>query len=311
MIEFVGLRSMKGTVPLLDALERLGTEHGAIQHWGMHTRANLSAADLQRAYPRLDTWRRVRREITNGGTIRTFENDFTSRLQLDRPPAGTPLVRQDGWRWCNKCLGMVFGGNAPGPCPAGGTHDYRGSGNYAFAHNAPWVPGRRGWRYCRTCTGMVHEDTVASLVFNPSESCSGGGWHDISASGSYTIPRNGQSGWHFCAKCQGLAFFGAGVSGPCAAGGSHHHPFGSYWLAFAPERNVCTCGRRRTGFDSRRRSGDGRSWLADDSWIDRCRNRAGPQRSRSTWRERLASLHEVPWTHPDGRQVRRRRPPRP
>jgi hypothetical protein len=77
MIELVGLRSMRGINEILNGLELLGKSHGAIQHWGMHSKDNLLPSDLQRAYPRLDTWRRVRREITNNGTIQTFENDFT------------------------------------------------------------------------------------------------------------------------------------------------------------------------------------------------------------------------------------------
>jgi len=38
---------------------------------------------------------------------------------------------QDNWRWCNKCQGLAFAGSpSPGACPAGGTHDHAGSGNY-------------------------------------------------------------------------------------------------------------------------------------------------------------------------------------
>ena len=77
-IEITGLRSMASTAPLLDELEKMGTRHGAIQHWGMFSLPNLRAADLQRAYPRLDTWRRVRREIANNGNVQTFENAFSA-----------------------------------------------------------------------------------------------------------------------------------------------------------------------------------------------------------------------------------------
>ena len=38
---------------------------------------------------------------------------------------------QDNWRWCNKCQGLAYAGNLSlGACPAGGTHDHSGSGNY-------------------------------------------------------------------------------------------------------------------------------------------------------------------------------------
>ena len=123
-VEITGLRSLHSTAPLLDELEKMATKHGAIQHWGMFSVPNLSAADLVRAYPRLDTWRRVRREITSNGTIQTFENAFTARVGLDAPPAGVPVFWQQEWRWCSKCMGMAYGGGKPGPCPAGGTHDH-------------------------------------------------------------------------------------------------------------------------------------------------------------------------------------------
>ena len=115
----------------------------------MFSLPNLSAADLQRAYPRLDTWRRVRREITSNGTIQTFENAFSARVGLDAPPAGVPLVWQQEWRWCSKCMGMAFGGGTPGPCPAGGTHDHSGSGNYGFRTT------RRGRRDSATGAGVA------------------------------------------------------------------------------------------------------------------------------------------------------------
>jgi hypothetical protein len=50
-------------------------------------------------------------------------------------PVGAPpsLSEQDNWRWCRKCQGLAFGGaGAPGACPAGGSHDHTGSGNYSL-----------------------------------------------------------------------------------------------------------------------------------------------------------------------------------
>jgi hypothetical protein len=208
-VEITGLRSLTSTAPLLDELEKLATKHGAIQHWGMFDVPNLSAADLVRAYPRLDTWRRVRREITANGTIQTFENAFTARVGLDAPPTGVTLVWQQEWRWCSKCMGMAFGGGKPGPCPAGNRHDHSGSGNYGFPHNAPWVPGQRGWRWCSKCMGMT---------LGPSGGrCPAGGSHALGASGHYTLLRNGQPGWRVCRRCQSLAF----TAGQCPAGGAH------------------------------------------------------------------------------------------
>ena len=54
--------------------------------------AALDANDVERAYPRLDTWRRVRWELTNGGTITTFDSDFTRRCRLSAPPNTSPAL---------------------------------------------------------------------------------------------------------------------------------------------------------------------------------------------------------------------------
>jgi len=72
------------TRPLLALIEAAGRTFGGIQHWGMNDA--LRAGDVARAYPRLDTWRRVRWELTRGGTITTFDNAFTSRCGLSAPP---------------------------------------------------------------------------------------------------------------------------------------------------------------------------------------------------------------------------------
>jgi hypothetical protein len=231
MVELVGLRSMNSTAPLLDELEKLAIRHGGIQHWAMFGIPNLAAGSLPRAYPRLDTWRRVRREISSNGTIRTFENTFSARLGLDATPTGTPLTRQQEWRWCRKCLGMAFAGAAPGPCFAGGTHDHTASGNYGFPHNAPWLPGQRNWRACRKCMGMTFGGAAPAL-------CPAGGTHDLTGSGEYTVIRNGQSNWRWCRKCHCLAY-GGGAPGPCPAGGRHDHGgSGNFWLPFVPQIEI-------------------------------------------------------------------------
>jgi hypothetical protein len=274
MIEIVGLRSMNSTVPLLDELEKLATRLGAIQHWGMFSVPNLTAASVAKAFPRLDTWRRVRREITGGGTVRTFENDFSARLGLDLAPAGVPLLRQQDWRWCRKCLGMAFAGGVPGRCPAGGIHDHTGSGNYGFPINTPSAPGQRNWRWCRKCMGM----TFGSAPPSP---CPAGGDHDLGASGEYTALRNGQANWRWCNRCHSLAFGGGAAPGPCPAGGSHNHTgSGDYWLAFAPMVDVGP--RRRTPvgapplrieqpFSSEEVPGE-RGWR----WCNRCQGLSRP-----------------------------------
>lgn len=84
MVEFVALRTLSSTKVLLSGLEALGRTHGGIQHWGMLD--DLTASDVARAYPRLAKWRSVRRALTNGDTVRTFDNDFTVRCGLSDPP---------------------------------------------------------------------------------------------------------------------------------------------------------------------------------------------------------------------------------
>lgn len=83
MVEVVGLRTLSSTRLLLDRLEALGRDFGGIQHWGMFD--DLRASDVAGAYPRLNTWRRIRSELTNGGTVRTFDNEFTTRCGLSDP----------------------------------------------------------------------------------------------------------------------------------------------------------------------------------------------------------------------------------
>jgi hypothetical protein len=90
MIEFVGLRTLSSTQPLLRNLEALGRSFGGIQHWGMFD--DLRASDVAGAYPRLNTWRQIRWDLTNGGTVRAFDNDFTHRCGLEDPPLARTAV---------------------------------------------------------------------------------------------------------------------------------------------------------------------------------------------------------------------------
>ena len=65
-----------------------------------------------------------------GGHVNTGSSDYRV-LQVTTPPAGT----QANWRWCDRCQGLWFGasGNLTGGvCPAGGSHNGKGSGNYAL-----------------------------------------------------------------------------------------------------------------------------------------------------------------------------------
>lgn len=123
---------------------------------------------------------------------------------------------QRNWRWCSKCQGLFFGGNAGSKCPVGGSHIKIGSGNYSLVHNATSAPGQSNWRWCSKCQGLWFGG-------NPAGKCPGGGVHTKVGSGNYTLANGsgaGQSNWRWCSKCQGL-WFGGNPAGVCPAGGLH------------------------------------------------------------------------------------------
>jgi hypothetical protein len=98
MVEFTAATGLKSTKPLMARLEAEGKARGGIQHWGMFN--DLNESDVRRAYRDLDRWLAVRWLITQNGTIRTFDNDFTKRCGLSGPPIRdisflTPLLLSD------------------------------------------------------------------------------------------------------------------------------------------------------------------------------------------------------------------------
>jgi hypothetical protein len=93
-------------------------------------------------------------------------------------------MEQDNWRWCNKCQGLAYAGNPTvGACPAGGTHDHAGSGNYILVLDSP-IPipyTQDNWRWCNKCQGLAYAD-------NPSVgACPAGGTHDHAGSENYSL----------------------------------------------------------------------------------------------------------------------------
>jgi hypothetical protein len=68
------------------------------------------------------------------GSHSTFNSsDYAIVHGADSDP---PLVEgQQGWRWCEKCSGLYFGGSTS-VCPAGGSHGTVVSGHYAVRHKA-------------------------------------------------------------------------------------------------------------------------------------------------------------------------------
>lgn len=96
---------------------------------------------------------------------------------------------QDNWRWCSKCQGLFFGGHqAASRCPAGGTHDPTGSGNYilnqdpfkgvppvinvSHPDSSFHVTGS-GFRSSATVTVRVVDDQLRSQNFSQSATPSG------------------------------------------------------------------------------------------------------------------------------------------
>ena len=224
-VEAVGLNTMRGTQPIFDAIEMFGVKHGATPHWGMFN--SFSSDRVNAAFPRLDAWRRIRFQLTANGALHTFDNQFTHDSGLENPPAGVPILQQDGWRWCKRCLAMVYGAS-PGPCAAGGNHDISSSGNYAFPSNVWSAPGDRDWHWCNKCQGLVNG--IGGL-------CVAGGNH-APGTWEYTVLMNGNPGWKWCRNCQSLFHPPAHrvvfppQSDLCPAGGTHNSTgSGDYWAA--------------------------------------------------------------------------------
>jgi hypothetical protein len=143
------------------------------------------------------------------------------------------VTEQQNWRWCHKCQGLYFAGNATqGICPTGGAHDHAGSGDYILANNTPGALGQQNWRWCHKCQGLYFAGNATQGI------CPTGGAHDHAGSGNYTLVQNipgafGQANWRWCNKCQGLAFAGGNPSlGPCPAGGTHDHAGSGDALAY-------------------------------------------------------------------------------
>jgi hypothetical protein len=132
---------------------------------------------------------------------------------------------QDNWRWCNKCQGLAYAGNAyPGACPAGGEHDHNGSGDYALTtnmgSNAP--NAQDNWQWCNKCQVLAYAGDSSPGA------CSAGGTHDHQGSADYALAHDlgatapiYQDGWRWCNKCKGLV---ASAVGACSAGGTHDQP---------------------------------------------------------------------------------------
>jgi hypothetical protein len=156
-----------------------------------------------------------------GIVIHSFDSGAT-------PTATVSIANlQNNWRWCTKCQGLAYAGGAiPGPCPAGGSHDHTGSGDYSLLHDLPGAAGQDNWRWCSKCQGLAYAGISQGV-------CPAGGTHNI-ASYDYvllhdTSMADAQSNWRWCNKCQGLAYAG-NSQGVCPAGGTHNIASDNYNL---------------------------------------------------------------------------------
>jgi hypothetical protein len=150
---------------LLGRIENAARQFGGIQHWGLNN--GLNREDVARAYRRLDTWRRVRFELSKGGTLATFDSDFTRRCGLSDAPllASAADYDNDGrsdlavWRpstgtwWVvdsstGKTRTQQWGQAGDIPVPG----DYDGDGKTDFAI---WRPSTGTWWVIDSSTGKT------------------------------------------------------------------------------------------------------------------------------------------------------------
>jgi hypothetical protein len=117
----------------------------------------------------------------SGGGNHDHSGSSDYSISCDGTPA--PKINQGDWRWCNKCQWLTYGGNpSAGPCPAGGDHDHKGSGDYVLLCNTVYGSGQQpNWRWCNKCQGLAYAG-------NPSlGACPGGGEHNHSGSSNYIL----------------------------------------------------------------------------------------------------------------------------
>lgn len=129
-------------------------------------------------------------------------------------------VGQQHWRFCRKCAGLYFAGQAL--CPAGGVHGFTESANYSLVVNSAIGLDQNNWRWCLKCQTLAFFDGTRAAGL-----CPAGGRHDHGASGNYTMVHDAsaagwQTKWRHCTNCEALAYSANMFPGVCASGGAHN-----------------------------------------------------------------------------------------
>jgi hypothetical protein len=147
---------------------------------------------------------------------------------------------QEGWFWCWRCAGLVYGTNVTrSVCPAvgGGPHDVSQSSQYVlFPHKSRYA-GQGGWGWCNKCQGLCYGTAVltgycpAGSAHDRTDSPNYWLWGDFNPQGSFAAKDfPAQDNWRYCLRCNGMLHSGGGVC-PAPGGGAHNtSTSGNYFL---------------------------------------------------------------------------------
>jgi uncharacterized protein with PIN domain len=129
------------------------------------------------------------------------------------PYEPTAVPGQPDWRFCGKCGGLFWDGDAvfKGVCIRGGAHEAIGW-KFVLPYEPTWVPGQTDWRFCGKCGGLFWN---GDPVFKGA--CPSGGAHEA-IGWTFVVPLDqslGQIDWRFCGKCGGLFWDGGAHKGLC------------------------------------------------------------------------------------------------
>ena len=135
-------------------------------------------------------------------------------------------MRQQNWRFCNKCFLMFWNGGA---CAGGGGHQAQG---YTFQVDLVG-PGdslagdkQYQWAVCDQCRVLFFGGyKERGRCANPDTGGAHWTWRDNQFHyGLWKSPGHAtkmQDNWRFCTRCYGLFFDGYADKGKCPAGGGH------------------------------------------------------------------------------------------